>query len=232
MKLNKEIIENFENVISAPNSSKLERLHYDLLYKSRAFKFENNKQSKKVKYPVFKRGTILFIDFGVNVYSEFSGPHFAIVLNKKDHPFNPNLTVVPLSSKNKKQYIEIPHGISEFLDLYFAQYEFLFRGEITMLKPLVEEIFEKHENLTELSQEDYNLMEHMSHIADELKQFQEYKQKMFDKLGKKTFANVSSIMTISKRRIHKSKNKFDINGRLTLNEYGLKEVLDGINKFI
>lgn len=35
-------------------------------------------------YNQYKRGTIIYVDFGVNIGSELSGGHFAIILNKKD----------------------------------------------------------------------------------------------------------------------------------------------------
>lgn len=69
-----------------------------LLFEAKMHEKECN--SKKYnKYPYFKRGTIVMIDFGVNIDSEFSGKHFAIILNKKDNPNNPVLTVLPLTSK-------------------------------------------------------------------------------------------------------------------------------------
>lgn len=53
----------------------------------------------KSTYRVYKRGTIIKADFGVNLGSEMSQIHFAIVLNNYDNPKNNILTVVPLTSK-------------------------------------------------------------------------------------------------------------------------------------
>lgn len=50
-------------------------------------------------YKTYKRGTIIKVDFGVNLGSEMSQVHFAIVLNNYDNPKNNILTVVPLTSK-------------------------------------------------------------------------------------------------------------------------------------
>jgi len=52
-------------------------------------------------YYHFKRGSIIRVDFGVNMGSEFSFPHFAVVLDKKDNSKKRTLTVVPLTSKDK-----------------------------------------------------------------------------------------------------------------------------------
>ena len=61
---------------------------------------EHNGSSKK-KYVKLKRGSIVFVNFGVNVGSEISGHHFAVVVNKDDTIYKPFTTVVPLTSKSK-----------------------------------------------------------------------------------------------------------------------------------
>ncbi len=75
---------------------------------------ESNIFNKEVKhisyiklYPNFKRGQIIRVDFGVNIGTELSYTHFAIVLNSDDSTRNDNITVVPITSKNgyKKIYL-------------------------------------------------------------------------------------------------------------------------------
>ncbi|HBK5318347.1 TPA: type II toxin-antitoxin system PemK/MazF family toxin, partial [Enterococcus faecium] len=58
-------------------------------------------------YRVYKRGTIVYVDFGVNVGYELSGNHFAIVLNNKDNSKNGVVCVVPISSKKKSNYVSV-----------------------------------------------------------------------------------------------------------------------------
>lgn len=58
-------------------------------------------------YRIFKRGTVVMVDFGVQIASEFSGPHFAVVLNRNDNKYNPVITVIPLSSKEKRWYANL-----------------------------------------------------------------------------------------------------------------------------
>lgn len=70
--------------------------------------FENETLKRKVTYPKFKRGEIIKVDFGVNIGSELSHSHFAIVLNKDDTYNNDNITVIPITSKNG--YKRIPLG--------------------------------------------------------------------------------------------------------------------------
>ena len=56
---------------------------------------------KRVKYPVFKQGTLLFVDFGENVGYEYRYKHFAIVLNNNDSDTSASVIVVPLTSKDR-----------------------------------------------------------------------------------------------------------------------------------
>lgn len=48
--------------------------------------------------PAFQRGSIVYLDFGFNVGSEYGGMHYAVVLNKKDSRKNHLLHVLPLTS--------------------------------------------------------------------------------------------------------------------------------------
>lgn len=70
--------------------------------------FDNEINNSIFKYPKFKRGEIIKADFGVNIGSELSHTHFAIVLNSDDSFYNDNITVIPITSKNG--YKRIPLG--------------------------------------------------------------------------------------------------------------------------
>lgn len=52
---------------------------------------------------LFKRGNVVWIDFGFNIGNEFGGMHPAIILKN----FNSELFVLPVSSKRPKEYMEI-----------------------------------------------------------------------------------------------------------------------------
>ncbi|ELU6316002.1 type II toxin-antitoxin system PemK/MazF family toxin [Listeria ivanovii subsp. londoniensis] len=60
----------------------------------------------------YHRGSLVMIDFGVNVGNEISGNHFGIVLNKYDNPKNGVLTVIPVTSKKREYLIELDSLIS------------------------------------------------------------------------------------------------------------------------
>lgn len=62
--------------------------------------FKNEANKKKNNKPNFRRGEIIKVDFGINVGSELSNTHFAIVLNSDDNNNVDNVTVLPLTSKN------------------------------------------------------------------------------------------------------------------------------------
>lgn len=58
-------------------------------------------------YSEFSQGKIVYIDFGVRIGSEISGPHFGIVLNKEDSKYKRTVTIVPLTSKDKPYYVAL-----------------------------------------------------------------------------------------------------------------------------
>ena len=61
--------------------------------------FKNETYVNNENKPNFKRGEIIKVDFGINVGSELSNVHFAIVLNSDDNNSVDNITVLPLTSK-------------------------------------------------------------------------------------------------------------------------------------
>ncbi|ATO45980.1 hypothetical protein C5L30_000630 [Companilactobacillus farciminis] len=67
-------------------------------------------------YTTFKHGSVVMVNFGPNVGSELSGNHFAIVLNKNDKRENKSLTVIPLSSKDHSNYLDL--GSELFKSVY------------------------------------------------------------------------------------------------------------------
>lgn len=80
-----------------------------------------------MKYVLFKRGNVVWLDFGFNIGNEFGGMHPAVILKNFDN----DLFVVPISSKKPSEYVKIEKDLSE--------------GRITL-----EEASEKKENITEI----------------------------------------------------------------------------------
>ena len=69
--------------------------------------FQKEANNSRDNKPKFKRGEIIKVDFGINIGSELSNTHFAIVLNNDDNTSVDNITVIPLTSKNgyKRLYL-------------------------------------------------------------------------------------------------------------------------------
>lgn len=90
---------NYKKIINKKLPYKFSYLDEWLLKSSNLFLRETIKE--KPRYKTYKRGTIISADFGVNIGSEMSQVHFAIVLSKNDNPKNNVLTVLPLTSKKE-----------------------------------------------------------------------------------------------------------------------------------
>jgi mRNA-degrading endonuclease toxin of MazEF toxin-antitoxin module len=48
--------------------------------------------------PRYKRGDVVYVDFGFNVGHEYGGVHYAAVLENNNHKGNGNIIVIPLTS--------------------------------------------------------------------------------------------------------------------------------------
>ena len=70
--------------------------------------------NKTIKKPNFKRGQIIKVDFGINIGSELSNTHFAIVLNNDDNNSVDNLLVIPLTSKNGYKRLKVGNILKDF----------------------------------------------------------------------------------------------------------------------
>ena len=62
-----------------------------------------------MKYVLFKRGNVIWLDFGFNIGNEFGGMHPAAILKN----FNNDLFVVPISSKKPPEYVKIEQDLKE-----------------------------------------------------------------------------------------------------------------------
>ena len=80
----KQFQKNFEKVHSTfPKNNKFRFLPNWLEKESNLFLSETQNTSKS--YNVLKRGSLIFVDFGINIGSELSNRHWAVVLNKNDY---------------------------------------------------------------------------------------------------------------------------------------------------
>lgn len=144
----------------------------------------------------FRRGQIIYIDFGSNIGSELNGCHYAIVLNKNDTNNNDILTVLPLSSKNKKYYLPLGKCV------YTAAKEV---NERAILQ-FIDEITYLQENKSSLNEDE--MLKKMDEITNNIKLLRKavehYKDRHVD-----SFGLIGNITSISKQRLVIAKNKYD-----------------------
>lgn len=183
---------NYQTIIEKDLPYKFSYLDEWLLKQSKLLfkeseKIESLEKNDKLKYKPYKRGTIVKVDFGVGLGSEMSQIHFAIVLNKYDNPKNNILTVIPLTSKKGKFNLNLGKLIISLL--------------MQKLNDDVKELMQLYNN------NDTKIIKNELKIK-KIHTLLNYYQNNF----KISYACPSLITTISKTRILKPINEYDIVG--------------------
>lgn len=241
---NKQILKaskNFEKVHSTfKNNNKFRFLPNWLEKESNLFLSETQNTSKS--YNVLKRGSLIFVDFGINIGSELSNRHWAVVLNKNDSPKSRNLTVLPISSKEKKFSVMIDEVIQQkskrfllpILDKIGFDYFSIIHYALTEITPFdlgsAEEIYQEFliqygdAYNSESAKEIYDNgagMEKVENTNRKLKDLVSHYQR-FNKIS---YAKCDQIKTISKDRIIYI-NELDPCGKIKVSD----ETLDRIDE--
>ncbi|EID69755.1 hypothetical protein Javan440_0003 [Streptococcus phage Javan440] len=241
---NKQILKaskNFEKVHSTfKNNNKFRFLPNWLEKESNLFLSETQNTSKS--YNVLKRGSLIFVDFGINIGSELSNRHWAVVLNKNDSPKSRNLTVLPISSKEKKFSVMIDEVIQQkskrfllpILDKIGFDYFPIIHYALTEITPFdlgsAEEIYQEFliqygdAYNSESAKEIYDNgagMEKVENTNRKLKDLVNHYQR-FNKIS---YAKCDQIKTISKDRIIYI-NELDPCGKIKVSD----ETLDRIDE--
>lgn len=104
-------------VITQYTFNKANKIIKSIIKKNYSFKdnkyfFSNTKISNEdvkllMKYVLFKRGNVIWLDFGFNIGNEFGGMHPAVILKNFDN----DLFVVPISSKKPTEYIKLEQDL-------------------------------------------------------------------------------------------------------------------------
>lgn len=241
---NKQILKaskNFEKVHStSKNNNKFRFLPNWLEKESNLFLSETQNTSKS--YNVLKRGSLIFVDFGINIGSELSNRHWAVVLNKNDSPKSRNLTVLPISSKEKKFSVMIDEVIQQkskrfllpILDKIGFDYFSIIHYALTEITPFdlgsADEIYQEFliqygdAYNSESAKEIYDNgagMEKVENTNRKLKDLVNHYQR-FNKIS---YAKCDQIKTISKDRIIYI-NELDPCGKIKVSD----ETLDRIDE--
>lgn len=83
-------------------------------FRENKYTFNNSKISVDdvkllMRYVLFKRGNVIWLDFGFNIGNEFGGMHPAVILKNFDN----DLFVVPISSKKPPEYVKIEQDLKD-----------------------------------------------------------------------------------------------------------------------
>ena len=177
----------------------------------------NETRNTTHKYRTYKRGTIIKVDFGVNLGSEMSQVHFAVVLSKNDNPRNNVLTILPLTTKKGKFNIclgtLIAKKIVEKLNLEEKKLK-------QNLAKLENEINCKDANFEKIENEKCIIKSKMDKLNFLIKY---YKNSL-----KTTYGCTNLITSISKTKLLNPINEYDIIGKTMCSD----EVLDIIDNDI
>ena len=81
--------------------------------------------------PYYKRGDVVYADFGFNVGAEYGGIHYAVIVEINNNKRNENVIVVPLTSLDKNKTIsDIPKA-----DVYIGDNVIEWTDSATIAKP-------------------------------------------------------------------------------------------------
>lgn len=160
------------------------------------------------KYMRYPRGSIIKVDFGVNIGSEFSEQHFAITLSKKDTIYNNCIIVIPLTSKKHKKYINLDKLISN-----------------SYLNTLQKKVDELQKEIKEIDIENCEFNPIYVNEIKEIKKVLNYYKSIKENFS---YACIDQIRTISKLNIIPPMNKYDIVGTFKCP----RNIMDTIDKGI
>ena len=179
-----------------------------------------SRTEKDKQYITYRRGTVVLVDFGLNVGAELTGPHFGIVINKKDNPVSAKVTVVPLTSKEGTFNIPLPTGLTRVLGQWYAFTGLKHSHDFQPITPdtmfdLFAVIEEKRKNNGQ-SITEQKMLKSYDQYREETKLIKSELEKQLADLEKISYFKIDNVATISKYRIRKPRHKFDALGRMTL----------------
>ena len=202
--------------ISEPNEGKFTRLPKWLDDVSYRYEKEFDNKFPK-RYYHYKRGTIIRVNFGVNMGSEFCFSHFAIVLDKKDNAKKKTLTVLPLTSKQKKGRFSLGKEV-------FNQTTYLINQEGLREAKRIHNFNEQLKEYPKNSPEYNDIVKMIDNLEQDAQELLAV-AKVYSNYNKNSFVRLSDITTISKFRI-KRINKFDPSGQIQLSSKQMADISD------
>lgn len=168
--------------------------------------------SKKM-HPKYKRGSIVQVNLGFNVGSEFGGLHYAITLEKEDNEKIPNIVIVPLTSIKPTTNIEKLNKDKSRLNIGTYIYDEITKKTNIEFSDYLNEIKNTKEKNKLLSKS----MNEKARILQ--KHFEE-----LDQMKKGTIVLLRQIRVISKMRIYAPTNKNDLLNKIRVSEEILNQI--------
>ncbi|WP_129045043.1 type II toxin-antitoxin system PemK/MazF family toxin [Companilactobacillus metriopterae] len=250
--------ERFLSISKNPINKKFEQLPYWLDSVSYRYEKEVNNEEPE-RYYHYERGSVIQVDFGVNMGAEFSGLHFAVVLDKNDNNKKRTLTVIPLTSKNKNNRIKLGKELFNQTTTIFDEQLSDLTAHIEKNKLLVRQLFESDEEFEDAQKEAKNnsngfadtsfidiseldsgddesknqlrilIAENINETIQELNDKSKV-MKIYNKYNHETFARITDITTISKYRIRKI-NKYDPSGKIKLSSEIMSSISNELMKY-
>lgn len=202
----------------------------NLTYWVRSFKnYLKQEKTFESKYrPVYRYGSVVEIDLGYRIGSEFGGQHYGIVINKKDKKANPNLTIIPMKSmKNNIHYTEVDIG-KEFYNLAKSKVELLTQQKTELVNKYIEDIDKIEENHKNNNDEDNKneinrLNEQSNNIITNIKELKLCLQRI-SKLKYGSIALPNQVLTISKMRVRDPISTRDTLYGITLSDSTMEKI--------
>ena len=69
------------SIANNPRNKKFEKLPTSDIFRAKQLRNDNNNNIKGFRR--YKKGSIIFVDFGIGIGNEFSHPHFCVVMDNK-----------------------------------------------------------------------------------------------------------------------------------------------------
>ncbi|WP_182438506.1 type II toxin-antitoxin system PemK/MazF family toxin [Lactiplantibacillus plantarum] len=207
---------------------------YELLKYSKSLLNDWKNHNRRSNYIPYARGTIVYVDFGLNIGAELSGPHYAIILNKTDNTASSKVTVAPLTSKTGKYNIELPIGISRLLGLWFAQSGLAHQADFPTKEEAMDMIFRTilEQNSGKTSPAEIAFRHQLQEYKNDNEFILSNLHKHIEKLKSASYFKIDNIVTISKFRIRKPRNKFDPLGKIIIPDLDMDIIDKRIAKHI
>lgn len=200
---------------------------------------------KKAKtYKVYKHGEVIYVDFPDKDGHEIRGPHYAVVMTRKDYYKSPLLNVVPLTSKDgggRNYYLGecflpgvLKNSTVELQKLYekaeqldeLHKTALINRKSIEAIESEIRRLYgSEFWNLISTDIADYFLK--ISILRDEaINKSKEFDEQLtwFEDFSKNTYAIPAQITTIDKKRILSTSAKRKLMENIVLPVQQIKEL--------